>query len=56
MKRCSHGSNKQPVEQAREWRDGINSWVARKSGIADNKGREICSLHIFRDTKKIEGS
>ena len=28
-------------EHAREWRDQINTYFYRKSGIADEKGREI---------------
>lgn len=28
-------------EHAREWRDQINAYFYRKSGISDEKGREI---------------
>lgn len=36
MKRLSHQK-----EHAREWRDQVNSYFYRKSGIPDEKGREI---------------
>lgn len=42
------------AEHAREWRDVINAYFARKSGIADSEGREIYGLQMIREAKKIE--